>query len=182
MSAIARHEAQALAEERAAAEATTRQQISQQSRTSDIDTQYGEVIARGEEKYDDYDVAMFVVSRLPIPDEVGLALKEAIAESENGEDLLYYLGKHKDEAQALAKLSPARALVKLGEISTKLSAATAAPSRRQSSAPDPISPVKPGSGSVFTSLDDPKALKSLGTTGLINAWNEQAVKEARARR
>ena len=179
--AVARHEAQVIAAEKDAAESTTRQQTNQQQRTSEIDTAYDEVISRGGDKYEDFDAAMFSVSRVPMSDEVGLALKEAIAESEDGDELLYYLGKHKDEATAIGAMSPARALVTLGKIEAKLPA-KAPVARKTSSAPDPISPVNAGSnGSTLSNLQDPKALKQLGTTGLINAWRAQEAKERQAR-
>ena len=179
--AVAKHAVAVDKAESATSEATTRQQTTQQQRASEIDTAYDEVISRGGDKYEDFDAAMFSVSRVPMSDEVGLALKEAIAESEDGDELLYYLGKHKDEATAIGKMSPARALVALGKIEAKLPA-KAPVAKKTSSAPDPISPVNAGSGSTtFTNLDDPKALKALGTTGWINAKREQEAKERQAR-
>lgn len=175
--AVAKH---AVAEDKSQ-NAVTQQQNVQQSRQSEINAQYSEVLSRGEEKYEDFDAAMYVVSQLPIPDETGVALKEAIAESENGDELLYYLGKHKAEALQLAKLSPYRALVELGKIGAKLTPAST-PSKKTSSAPAPISPVTPSSGSTYTNLDDPKALKAMGTTAWINAMREQKMNAARAKR
>lgn len=177
--AVAKHAVATDKAESAASEAATRQQTTQQTRASVIDTAYDDVISRGSDKYEDFDAAMFSVSRIPMSDDVGLALKEAIAESDDGEELLYYLGKHKDEALRIAQLSPARALVELGKIGSKLTPAPTA--RRTSSAPDPISPVKPGAGSTFTDLDDPKALKALGTTAWINARRERDAAQARKR-
>lgn len=141
---------------------------------SEIDHQYSEVLANGADKYEDFDYAMYVVTHLPLPDKVALAIRDAVAESDRGDDLLYYLGKHKDEALALKDLSPARALVALGKIESKLPAAAPTASKKTSSAPEPISPVRPASGSAsFTNLDDPKALAAMGTTAWIEARRKQ---------
>lgn len=178
--AVAKHAIATTKAEDASQEATTKQTSAQHTRASEIDTAYTEVIERGGDKYEDFDAAMFSVSRVPMSDETGLALKEAIAESDEGDELLYYLGKHKDEATAIGKMSPARALVALGKIEAKLPAKTPT-AKKTSSAPAPITPVTPGAGSTYTNLDDPRALKVLGTTAWIKARQEKAMQEARDR-
>jgi hypothetical protein len=149
---------------------------------SEIDHQYAEVLATGADKYEDFDYAMYVVTHLPIPDNVALAIRDAVAESDRGDDLLYYLGKHKDEALALKDLSPARALVALGKIESKLPALAAPAAKKTSSAPEPISPIRAATGSAtFTNLDDERALKSLGTSGLIEAWRKRDAEARKSR-
>jgi len=174
--AVAKH---AIIEDKATAttSAETKPQL-----PSEIDHQYAEVLATGADKYEDFDYAMYVVTHLPIPDNVALAIRDAVAESDRGDDLLYYLGKHKDEALALKDLSPARALVALGKIESKLPAAAAPAAKKTSSAPEPISPIRAATGSAtFTNLDDPKALKALGTSGLIEAWRKRDAEARKSR-
>lgn len=131
-----------------------------------------EEVAR--DKYADFDQVAYN-PQLPITNEMA----EAIRSSELGPDIAYFLGKNADECARIARLTPFLQAKELGKLEAKLQAAPVA-TPRTSSAPEPITPVTPSGGKGFTSLDDPKALKSLGTSGLIEAWRRDALKRAQA--
>ena len=67
---------------------------------------------------------------------------DAIMQSEDGAEMVYHLGSNPEEAEALANMSPAMAIMQLGKLSTKLSAK---PEIKPSAAPEPIDPLKSGS-------------------------------------
>ena len=67
---------------------------------------------------------------------------DAIMQSKEGAEMVYHLGSNLEEAEALANMTPAMAIMELGKLSTKLSAK---PEIKTSAAPDPISPLKSGS-------------------------------------
>lgn len=67
---------------------------------------------------------------------------DAIMQSEDGAEMVYHLGSNPEEAEAIANMSPAMAIMQLGKLSTKLSAK---PEIKTSAAPDPIDPLKSGS-------------------------------------
>jgi len=75
---------------------------------------------------------------------------DAIMQSEDGAEMVYHLGSNLDQAEALANMSPAMAIMELGKISAKLSNK---PEIKTSAAPEPIEPVKAGS-SLSSSIDD----------------------------
>ena len=129
------------------------------------------------DKYADYED---VVSNPKLP--INAVMADTIRLSDQGPEIAYYLGKHPDEAAKIAKLPPILAVKELGKLEVKLAAEPIAPTKRSSSAPEPITPVRPAGGSTYTNLDDPKALKALGTSGLIAAWDAQARKQAQKNR
>ena len=76
---------------------------------------------------------------------------DAIMESEDGPKLAYHLGMHLDVADELSQSTPSLGLMKLGVISSKLSAQ---PKQAQpSAAPDPIAPIN-GGGATSKSYDE----------------------------
>jgi hypothetical protein len=98
-------------------------------------------------EHPDYDEK---IEALRIPNTAAVpVVRDAIAESELGPELLYHLANHPDEAKRILNLSPVRAVAELGKIEAKLTPDNA-PNRKTkvSSAPDPITPVsgkaKPG--------------------------------------
>lgn len=85
-----------------------------------------------EKKYPDfYEKCLDPERDLPITPLMG----EAILESDNSQDLLYYLGTHVEEAKRISALSPTASLRELGKIEAKLAI------KAKSSAPEPISPI-----------------------------------------
>ena len=96
----------------------------------------------GGEKYEDYDEIMSSAI-------ISLDTAQAIFETERPEDVAYYLGKHRDQAEKIASLSPYRQAVEIGKIEAKLST----PKKKTTKAPPPISPVK-GKGPTSYDPDD----------------------------
>ena len=66
------------------------------------------------------------------------AMVAVIREADDGPELAYWLGKHLDEAERIAGLSPAHAALELGKISAQLAAPF---SRAETSAPEPVTTV-----------------------------------------
>lgn len=86
----------------------------------------------GAEKYADFDT---VVKQVPVYN-FPAHVVEAIVDSDQGADLLYYLGTHESEARAVAAASPVKAILTLGQLAARF---TAAPSGSVSA---PIAPSK----------------------------------------
>lgn len=85
------------------------------------------------------------------------AVLQYITESDHGADLTYYLAKHPEEAKEIAKLSPVKAVARIGKLETQFEkpapkaetppAASKAPER--GGAPPPITPISAtGAGTV----------------------------------
>ncbi len=102
------------------------------------------------ERYEDFEEV--VGQDIQIPE----AVKLAAIESENGADIVYYLGKHPEVCERLRQMSPVAAAVETGRISAALTAnaepegqsAETVPQKPASKAPAPIKPV---GGSARTS-------------------------------
>lgn len=139
-----------------------------------VEQAYQQRVEAAQSKYDDFEDVAFN-PELPITD----AMAQAIQLSEQGPDIAYYLGKNLEEAKRIASLPPLLAVKELGKLEAKLSAPT--PAKKPSSAPAPISPIRPDGGMGIADLNSPDALKKLGTTALIDAWNRQAMEQARNR-
>ena len=75
---------------------------------------------------------------------------DAMMQSDEGPAIIYHLGQHLDKADALAKMTPAAAMMELGKLSVQLSAK---PEIKTSAAPDPIEPVTAGSA-LSTEIGD----------------------------
>ena len=84
------------------------------------------------------------INALQIPNTPAVpVVRDAIAESEVGPEILYHLAQHPDEAKRILTLSPVRAVVELGKLEAKLTPPAAAPKQKTkvTSAPDPVTPV-----------------------------------------
>lgn len=77
----------------------------------------------------------------------------AMADSEDPGAIAYHLGKNKQEAARIAKLSPIAQAKEIGKIEAKLAAKPQQPGKKTTSAPDPIDPVK-GSDSTSKAPQD----------------------------
>lgn len=107
-------------------------------------------------KYEDYeDVALS--DDLAITPIMAAAIKDA---KEIGPDIAYYLGKNPDDADRIAKLSPAAQVREIGKIEARLES-KAEPAKRQSKAPPPIDPIGGGSSAANTSETDQKAFEAM---------------------
>ena len=126
------------------------------------------------DKYADYEQVAYN-PKLPITEPMAAALRL----SDIGPDIAYHLGKPENlkEVERIAKLHPIAQAKEIGKLEAKLIAEP--PAKKTSSAPEPINPLTPRGGVAYTNLDDPKALKQLGTSGIIAAWEAEARAQAR---
>lgn len=85
---------------------------------------------------DDFGDKAEAVPQLP----VGVA--DAIMQSENGAEIVYYLGGHLDQADALAGMTTSQALMEIGRMSLSLDKK---PEIKLSAAPEPIETLRAGS-------------------------------------
>lgn len=81
---------------------------------------------------------------------------DAIMDADRGPELVYHLAQNPDVAERLNAMSPARAAIELGKIEASLGEAAAPakaepPAKKTTTAPAPITPVKPGA----TTAKDP---------------------------
>ncbi len=105
-----------------------------------IDETYQELdekMEKGRIKYDDFN-ELVLNEDLKISE----SMVEAILLSDTAEDVLYYLGKHPEEAADIAKLSPLKVAHELGKIEARLSIPPPPPKKKTTNAPEPITPVK----------------------------------------
>lgn len=82
--------------------------------------------------------------------QITVTMGQAILESDIGPKIAYHLGQHPEEAAKIAALPPARQLMALGVLETKLSAPP-----KTTETPDPITPLKGGRAEAATK--DPNA-------------------------
>jgi len=92
------------------------------------------------------------------------AVLQYITESDHGADLTYYLAKHPEEAKEIAKLSPTKAVARVGKLESQFEkptkpaeTAAAAPAKapERGGAPPPITPIS-GTGAGTVNLDPAK--------------------------
>lgn len=114
------------------------QELAAQMRQKERLAEFAETIPEARAKYADFDAALEVAKRSDI---VSPALAEMVLDSERPHDLAYHLGKNPELARALSQMNPVQAARKLGAIEASLSAPRA---KTQSSAPEPVNPVKGG--------------------------------------
>lgn len=119
-----------LAEQKAAeklAERQTRQEAEKRSES---------FLAKAEAASERYADFQAVVSNPDLP--VNEAMAEFIAESDQGAEVAYYLGKHPSKAFEISQMSPMRAARELTRIESEVGAKSAV---KTSSAPAPITPI-----------------------------------------
>jgi hypothetical protein len=100
-------------------------------------------------KYSDFDAIVIEQKDLQISREMVIAM----AESEDPGEIAYHLGKNKEEAARIAKLSPIAQAREIGKLEAKLAAKPKQPIKKTTEAPDPIDPVK-GNDSTKKSMKD----------------------------
>ncbi|MGB1215822.1 MAG: hypothetical protein ACPG4X_20810 [Pikeienuella sp.] len=119
-------------------EANSRQQQIKQleaQEAQEIQENWQSQMADGVAKYADF-AEIALSGRVPITDKMA----RVIQTSEVGADVAYHLGKNIQEAAAIAKMSDLEMARHIGRIEAGI---TTPKPRTQSTAPDPISPVKP---------------------------------------
>lgn len=119
-----------LAEKKATEKLAERQRAQEAERRQEAFLEKAEQAA---ERYPDFQLVVSNPS-LPIND----AMAEFIAESDQGADVAYYLGKNPMKAAAIAQMSPVKAARELVKLESELAAR---PKATPSKAPDPIKPV-----------------------------------------
>jgi hypothetical protein len=143
----------AVAEDR---EARAKEQAAQQQ--AQMEAQWRARLQVAETRYPDF-LKVVGAAETWVPN----AVLAYITESDYGADLTYYLAKNPDQAKELAKLSPTRAVARLGKLETQFEkpakpaetapAASKAPER--GGAPPPITPIS-ASGAGTVNLDPSK--------------------------
>jgi hypothetical protein len=121
-------------------------QEEQQQIQKSVEQQLEERKTKGREKYKDF-------QEVALADDVPISplMAEVIAGSDNGEDMAYFLGKNRDEALRIARLSPLAAAKELGALEASLKAKpVVAP--KTTTAPAPATPVSGSSGSAIQDL------------------------------
>lgn len=78
-------------------------------------------------------------------------MRDAIYAADNGPQVAYWLGQHKDESARIAGLDPLKAIVEIGKLAAKLAEPPQAPRVRK---PNPIRPVGSGSSPNLPSPDE----------------------------
>lgn len=76
------------------------------------------------------------------------AMAEAIADSETGADVAYWLGKNPAEAARIAAMPPARQQREIGRLEARVEAELRGATRQQSAAPTPPNTLRGGSGNA----------------------------------
>lgn len=117
------------------------------------------------------------------------AIGPALASSEVGPQILYYLGEHLEEARRIAALSPSRAVMEIGKIEAQLAASTEEEKGQEtrtpapvSQAPKPISPIRKSSAGVKLRPDDPADAQRMSVDEWRRARDEQEKQRIRAQR
>lgn len=113
-------------------------------RRSEIQKSFIERIEKFKESTPDYDEVVADIADM----DLSTAVFEAVAESDLSAELTYYFGNNIDDLERINKLTPLHAAREIGRIEAKLSTPEAKPIKKQSSAPDPVSPVGGSKASV----------------------------------
>jgi hypothetical protein len=128
------------------------------------------------DKYDDFEQVAYN-QNLPITE----VMAQSIQSSDNGPDVLYFLGSNPKEAARIARLVPLLQAKEIGKIEASLTSNP--PVRRTSTAPAPIAPVTSRSnGSPQYDTTDPRSTKSMSTSEWIEAERMRQIKKAEAQR
>ena len=94
----------------------------------------------GSEKYDDFGQVAFIPK----------GMEGVFAQTQNAADIAYHLGNNQQDLQRIMQLPPAQAVFEIAKLDAKFSAA---PAKKTTNAPNPITPVSGGGGSPSTDDD-----------------------------
>jgi len=95
---------------------------------------------------------------------------EAMMDSDDAPALMRYMAANPDDIERIARLPTSRHAAELGKIEAKLAEAP----RKQTSAPEPITPVrKPNARNPILDTTDPRAAKELSTEEWMRRENER---------
>ena len=155
------------------AEREAQEREAEQAETRAIFDAHNQKISAARAKYDDFDETVNESVKTPWQSNsradviASQAFQVGLIESENGGELIYYLGKHPEELDKLAGLSPARIQMAIGRIADKLEEqeeeseetegeepAEEEEEKPRKKLPTPITPVGKGSARTSRSLAD----------------------------
>jgi hypothetical protein len=127
-------------------------------------------------KYDDFEQVAYN-PKLPVTE----TMAQTIQATENGPDVIYYLGSNPKEAERIARLSPLLQAREIGKIEAKLG--DNPPAKKTSTAPAPIAPVTARtSGAPAYDTTDPRSVKAMSTSDWIEAERLRQIKKYEAQR
>ena len=127
-------------------------------------------------KYDDFEQVAYNL-KLPVTE----TMAQTIQASDNGPDVIYYLGSNPKEAERIARLSPLLQAREIGKIEAKLG--DNPPAKKTSTAPAPIAPVTARtSGAPAYDTTDPRSEKAMSTSDWIEAERARQIKKYEAQR
>ena len=136
-----------LAEQRAEEKLRERERLQHAER---VQESFMEKAEKAAERYPDFQA---VVSNPTLP--INESMAEFIAESDQGADIAYHLGKNPTKAAQIAQMSPVKAARELAKLESELATK---PKATPSKAPDPIRPVgqrgAPSSSTLPSDNDD----------------------------
>ena len=139
-------------------------------------SKYSEREEEALEKYDDFERVAYNPT-LPVTDNMALAIQA----SDQGPDVLYWLGSNPKEARRIAELPPILQAKEIGKIEATLAANP--PAKKTSSAPVPITPVTPrANGNTVYDTTDPRSVDKMSTSDWIAAERQRQIKNLEARR
>lgn len=131
-------------------------------------------------------IAIGTLRQAPGPGSASIG--QALFASECGPELLYYLGQNPDEAKRIAQLSPARAMMALGQLEARLAEQEEEKGEETrtpppvSTAPKPATPIRKPSGASKLRPDDPNDAEKMSAEDWRKARDEQERQRIRAQR
>lgn len=129
-------------------------------RVQEVQTKFAQAVKAASELSETFADDFDQLTRVPMGDETGKQMIEAIAESDEAPQLLSYLSANPKEAQRIGNLSPARAVAEIGKLEAAKPWGKSDPPKTASvsNAPPPIEPVS-GKGGAGTDEEptDPDA-------------------------
>jgi hypothetical protein len=166
--------AEALAERKAQELLARRDQAKQQAELLDV---YHEKEEDARGRYDDFEQVAYNPN-LPVTD----VMAQTIQASDNGPDVIYWLGSNPKEAGRIAALPPILQAREIGKIEAKLAASP--PVKKTSNAPAPIAPIASSRSTGTPAYDttDPRSIKNMSTSEWIEAERMRQIKKLEAQR
>jgi len=128
-------------------------------------------------KYDDFEQVAYN-PKLPVTE----TMAQTIQATDNGPDVIYYLGSNPKEAERIARLSPLLQAREIGKIEANLGSNP--PAKKTSTAPAPIVPVtaRTSTGTPAYDTTDPRSVKNMSTSEWIEAERLRQIKKYEANR
>lgn len=166
--------AEALAERKAQELLAKRDMAKQQAALLDV---YHEKEEDARGRYDDFEQVAYNPN-LPVTD----VMAQTIQASDNGPDVIYWLGSNPKEAGRISALPPILQAREIGKIEARLAASP--PVKKTSTAPAPIAPIANSRSSGKPAFDttDPRSVKSMSTSEWIEADRMRQIKKQEAQR